>query len=119
MATRLKPNAKKLTDEFQEKLSLSQVDSLRAAFVVFALKAGWPKARIARYLGVFRQRIDQRERKYVKYAADTKNFPTLHAALAERAPVNRGANQPLVGFDQAKWNDLEFAREMVNRVAPK
>ena len=115
---RLKQTAARLVSELQGNLALSDVDARRAAFVPLALKAGWSKARIARYLGVSRARIGQKVRKYEEYArrSEANTYPTLQQVLSDLPDAVDEETVP-VKFKPADWNDEQFAIELLNRVA--
>jgi hypothetical protein len=115
--TDLKPAAKRLVAEFQTKLSLSEVYSRRAAFVVLAVSHGWQKAKIARYLGVHRQRVGQQVAKYTDYA-ESGDWPQIAAAFSDIKPSTdpENGNGHHVSFSKAEWESLDFANDMLNRL---
>lgn len=105
----------KLVTELQEQLGLGPIDAHRSAFVALAYRRGWTKARIGRYLGITRARVEQKIERFKRHA-ETGEMPTL-------SKVMRGANgrEPQgkdmrIGFSSDRWNDLTFAAEMLNRV---
>lgn len=114
----LNKDARKLKDELQERLQLSDSDALRATFVVLAYEKGWSQARIGRYLGVTRHRIHQRIARYEAYSGAKITFPVLASHINGRkrpAQVPRG--EPGVAAKPEDWDNVEFAVEMINRVA--
>lgn len=117
MATDLKPKAKRLVEEFETKLSLSEVNSRRAAFVVLAVAGGWRNARIARYLDVSRARIGQRVTKYEAYA-ESGDWPAVKKVLDDTIPPGpENGNGRHVTFSKKEWESLDFANDLLNRLA--
>lgn len=119
MAADLKPKARRLVAELQTKLGLSDVDSRRAAFVVLAVAAGWRKARIGRYLDVSRARVGQRVSRYEQYA-ESGDWPEIGKVLANVKPLQpekMARNGGHVVFSRKDWESLEFANDLLNRLA--
>jgi hypothetical protein len=123
----LTPRAQRLVDELESKLNLSKVDAIRAAFTILAMNKGWSKARIGRHLGITRARVHQRIGKYEQYAnLYDKLKPKRHAYPQVAACFKNGGKSlehPFrdpgnwTEFSPDQWEDLDFAREMLNRVA--
>lgn len=116
---KLEPKAAKLVQELRGPLGLNEVDALRAAFTVLAVRQGWSKARIGRYLGISRARVHQRVGKYESYAA-ASGFPVLKKTLNGKTPKpDHNGPDLAVSFHRSDWEDEDFAAGMLNRVVGK
>lgn len=91
---------------------LSAVDAHRSAFAALAFSRGWSKAKIGRFLGISRARVGQKIDKLWLYA---NSCPTLEAML-EQEPAEYADADFAVGFEANDWQDIEFARALVDRV---
>lgn len=113
----LNEKADRLVQEFRGNLGLDEHDALRAAFVVFAYCRGYSKARIGRFQGISRARIEQKVSKYRQYAADAESWPVLAEVMpATPVPSTNGHREVAVEFNLEDWSNADFAVEMVNRV---
>lgn len=91
---------------------LGAVDAHRSAFAALAYSRGWSKAKIGRFLGISRARVGQKIDKLWLYA---NSCPTLDAMLQE-PPASYSDADFSVGFEADDWQDIEFARALVDRV---
>lgn len=110
--------ADRLLDELVGTVGLEATDAHRAAFVAFAMSKGWTKARIGRYLGISRARVGQKVDKLEDYAA-TKDVPTLKRVMAVVGVTasERRETDDLVEYNPADWDDVGFARRLVEMVS--
>lgn len=112
--------ARRLVLELQDVVGLDPVDACRSAFTALAVGRGWSKARVGRYLGISRARVGQKVEKLEHYAfAYGERAPGLQAVVARfglQHPAAAGLSPP-VAFDVADWDDLGFARRLIDRVA--
>jgi hypothetical protein len=116
-ASQLSADAKALVDEFKQMPGLTEADTHKSAFVILALRRGWTKAKIGRYLGISRARVGQKVAKCEQHAANC-DLPVLQRMLSEIHPnAGDSANMPPVAFTRAQWDDQEFAYQMLNLVA--
>lgn len=98
---------------------LGPVDAHRGAFTALACSSGWTKARVGRYLGISRARVGQKVDKLLHYATDAGyNVPTLTDTMrkAVRRKPERGDYDEVVQFTQSDWDDLTFARSLIDRI---
>lgn len=114
-------SADTLIAELTEKVGLEPVDAHRSAFTALACSAGWTKARVGRYLGISRARVGQKVDKLLHYATTRSDTPVLTATMrqAVRTPPVRTEYDELIEFDQADWEDLDFARGLIVRIEPQ
>ncbi len=91
---------------------LGAVDAHRSAFAALAYSRGWSKAKIGRFLGISRARVGQKIDKLWLYA---NACPTLNGLLEEDPAKYRDADFA-VGFTADDWQDIEFARALVDRI---
>lgn len=105
-----------LLRELTEEIKLEPVDAHRSAFTALACARGWTKARTGRYLGISRARVGQKVDKLLHYATTLETVPTLTRTMrrAVRMVPARGNMDAVVEFRADDWNDLEFARQMVD-----
>lgn len=118
MATDLEPKAKRLVAEFQTKLGLNDVDARRAAFIVLAIGNGWRKSRIARFLGVHRQRVGQKVARYQEYAESGK-WPEVKKLLTKPLPTEPENGSRQLEFTKSEWESLDFANDLLNRLCTR
>lgn len=117
--------ADRVSDMVQELrlFGLSEVDAQRAAFCALALGRGWPKARIARYLGVSRARVGQKAEKLQDYVTqsvqdDGPPAPELAMALLDASVASPDlARAGAIEFRLDDWRDLEFGRRLCEMLA--
>ena len=95
---------------------LDEVDAWRAVFIMRAAASCWTNARIARQLGVSRERIGQR-RARLRQIAEERGGRIAKAVTAMDAasPVAR-PNDSLLSTPRDWWSDIDFARGMVETV---
>jgi hypothetical protein len=110
-----------LVREFQEVLGLEPVDAHRSAFTALAFfNRRWTKAKIGRYLGISRARVEQKVNKYVDHAKGDK-MPVLARVVGEQTNGHlpkreKNLRDALVEYTPDDWQDLTFAGEMLKRV---
>lgn len=112
----LHSEARQLVEEFQGNLALDERDALRSAFIVFAYRRGYSKAKIGRFQGISRARVEQKVSKYLQYAQTGALWPVLGDAMPSTPPEPNGHREVSVSFKADDWKDLNWAIEMVNRV---
>lgn len=122
--------ADRLIAEFRS-LGLGEANAHRSAFVALALRRGWSKGRISRYLGISRARVGQRVDKMEHYVSENPgSLPTLKAALSKAEAVamelaaasdsDRKRKKAIdrvsesIAFDAHDWDDIDFARRLVD-----
>lgn len=116
----LNEDAACLVQEFQAQVpGLTEADAYRSAFAVFALRLGWSKAKIGRYLGISRARVGQRIDRCQEYARGDAPMPVLRRLLLDVEEAAAGPDDVPVSFAQDDWKDLAFARSMLNQVAER
>lgn len=110
--------ADRLIAEFTDKIALDAVDAHRGAFTALAVDKGWTKARIGRYLGISRARVGQKVDKLEHYAT-LQGVPALKALMRHAATVKaeRRDSDDLVRYDVGDWQNLDFARSLIDLVA--
>lgn len=106
--------AEDLTIEFSQKARLKQDDAMISAFIVLAYTCGWSYARTGRYVGLSRQRIDQKIIKYRGYL-DKHDMPVL-AKLLDRPIGNPSLAHTAVGFEREAWKSPSFATGMLTYI---
>ncbi len=107
-----------LVAELSEKVGLDAVDAHRSAFTALACSKGWTKARVGRWLGISRARVGQKFDKLLHYATTRDDTPVLTTTmrLAVRTPARRTEYDDVVAYSVGQWNDLDFARSMMQHV---
>jgi hypothetical protein len=116
------PEAQNLVEDLRETLDLDEIDAKRAVFTILAYgRAGWPKAKIARHLGISNVRVGQRIAKYQRYAEDgIINEPTLMNGSRPQAPIDvRFSNRrPDASeyYTLRDWEDEGVAWKLINMV---
>lgn len=107
-----KPLVKLLTEE----IGLAEHDAWRAAFILKAASHGWTNARIARQLGISRERVGQRRARLRKLADSCDNDLLLRVVDAADAATAQARVTDHVAFNVAAWQDLNYASRMVETV---
>lgn len=111
--------ADRLIREFEEKLGQNVVDAHRNAFTALAMRRGWSKARIGRYLGISRARVGQKVEKLEHYVHSQRGIPTLKRVMTQADDVRpvRSPHDQTIEWQGDDWADLTFARSAVELVA--
>lgn len=110
--------AEALIRELTDQVGLDAVDAHRSAFTALACSEGWTKARVGRWLGISRARVGQKFDKLLHYATTRDDTPVLTETMrkAARVETRRTDYDIVVTHAVLDWNDLDFARSMIEHV---
>lgn len=108
------PTVSALLDELGTSVH-DECECNRLVFLALARHHGWNSARIARYMGISRERVRQKIERLSRWA-DSSGMPTLCRLLNESADTYNATDLP-VAFLLEAWRDPEFANGLIDLVA--
>jgi hypothetical protein len=106
-----------LIEELEKYLELPPAEARRTAFLILAHHRGWPKAQIARYMGISRARVGQRIDRLRAHTDKDRLGPIASDLLRGQPVAATGITTPFLGFEADRWEDRAFADRMLEMVA--